>query len=263
MTQLIDWTVPGTEAAANQFVEHGWTTISLSFDSAEIEDLKRCLQTAIHKEDAWHGSAARTDAAMVLVCPLYEARFAEVLAEPVLFELISRLLGDQSIVYAYTSSSMPPAGGNMSNRVHNDCARDTGEFLSNIGVTFALDDFTEDNGATWFLPDSRYRRDCPSSEEFFASANRALLPAGSAFVFDARLWHAGGVNTTTNWRHALTVNFCHPWMKQRLDLPRLLGEGYRGNVTERAAQRLGYDAQVPASYYEYYQPEHRRPYRVK
>jgi ectoine hydroxylase-related dioxygenase (phytanoyl-CoA dioxygenase family) len=262
MTKLIHGTASGIEDAAIHFGHHGWATIDLSLDSTVTTDLKRSLESAIEREDAWHGSADRKDAAMVLVCPLYDRQFAEVLAEPVLFDLISRLLGERSIVYAYTSSSMPPAGGNMSNRVHNDCERDTGEFLSNIGVTFALDDFTEDNGATWFLPNSRHRRDRPSPEEFFASASRALLRAGSAFVFDARLWHAGGVNATGNWRHALTVNFCHPWMKQRLDLPRLLGEGYRNSVSERAAQRLGYEAQTPASYYEYYQPEHRRPYRV-
>jgi hypothetical protein len=50
-------------------------------------------------------------------------------------------------------------------------------------------------------------------------------------------------------------------MKQRLDIPRAMAHMDLSSVSERALQKLGFRAQVPASYEEYYQPLERRKYR--
>lgn len=74
-----------------------------------------------------------------------------------------------------------------------------------MGATILLDDFTAENGATYFLPNSQLMNEAPSEEDFYKNAKRVIAPAGIWF-FNARIWHAGGQNHTNNWRHALTIN---------------------------------------------------------
>jgi ectoine hydroxylase-related dioxygenase (phytanoyl-CoA dioxygenase family) len=132
-----------------------------------------------------------------------------------------------------------------------------------MGATVALDDFTEENGATYFLPRSHNRADPPSEDEFFRNAERFVAPAGSVLFFNARQWHSGGANRSSKWRHALTVNVCRPFMKQRLDIPRAMEHADidTTELSERVKQKLGFFSQVPGNYDEYYLPPDQRKYR--
>src|SRR5262249_5883579 len=98
-------------------------------------------------------------------------------------------------------------------------------------------------------------------DEFYAEARRVVAPAGSAFFFNARLWHAGGENKTDRWRHALTINMCRPYMKQRIDIPRAMAAVDLSGVSQQALQKLGVFAQPPASLEEYYPPPEQRTFR--
>lgn len=228
-----------------------------------VRDAKAALSSAIEAEVAYHGGREFSDYGMVLLCALYGQVFIDLFENEAFLEPFEAVMGTGCIVYAYTSSSMPPTGANYSHRVHVDSPRLIPGYVTNMGATILLDDFTPENGATWFLPGSHEREEAPSEEEFFADAKRVVAPAGSVFFFNARLWHSGGGNETDNWRHALTVNMCRPYMKQRLDIPRALGEAGVdiSRTSDRALQKLGYHAQVPASYDEYYAPAERRKFR--
>lgn len=232
-------------------------------DAGFIARARRDLPEAIEKEAVYHGGTDYKDYGMVLLCSLYGPTFIELLENAALLDPIESVLGEGCIVYAYTSSSMPPSGGNMSSRIHVDCPRLIPDYMTNLGVTVLLDDFTEDNGATWYLPRSHTRAEAPPAEEFYAQAKRLIAPAGSAWFFNARLWHAGGKNSTDRWRHALTLNMCRPFMKQRLDIPRAMGHLDTAGLPARARQKLGFDAQTPASYDEYYAPPEQRKFKQK
>ncbi len=232
-------------------------------DGAYIERAKRDLSVAIEQEATYHGGRDYKEYGMVLLCSLYGPAFLELFENAALVDPIEAVLGEGCTVYAYTSSSMPPGGGNMSSRIHVDCPRLIPDYITNLGVTILLDDFTVDNGATWFLPRSQHEPDAPSPERFQAEGKRLIAPAGSAWFFNARLWHAGGKNTTDRWRHALTLNMCRPYMKQRLDIPRAMANVPLDSIPPRARQKLGFDAQVPASYDEYYAPPDQRKYKQK
>jgi ectoine hydroxylase-related dioxygenase (phytanoyl-CoA dioxygenase family) len=78
--------------------------------------------------------------------------------------------------------------------------------------------------------------------------------------FDALTYHAGGDNKTDRWRHALTINMCRSWMKQRIDIPRAMAGIDMTNASQAVKQKLGFFTQVPASYDEYYAPPERRKY---
>ncbi|MCU1336546.1 MAG: Phytanoyl-CoA dioxygenase [Bryobacterales bacterium] len=222
------------------------------------------LEAAIKEEEAQlRGRYPATNYGMVLICSLYGGALLRIIDERALMEPFEWLLGEGCIIYAYTSSSMPPGSGNYSNRIHVDCPRLIPGYITNVGATVLLDDFTERNGGTWFLPGSHTRAEEPEEEEFYKDAARVIAPAGSVFYFNARLWHAGGKNETANWRHAVTINMCRPYMKQRIDIPRAMAHMDLSGVGDRVLQKLGFLSQVPANYDEFYAPEERRKFRQK
>ncbi len=239
----------------------GCVVVENVLDRDYIERARAALLHAIEVEAAYHGSTDYPDYGMVLVFPMYGRDLLELFDNPRVIEPFEYVLGAGCITYACTSSSMPPYRSNRSARIHVDCPRIIPNYVTNMAATILLDDFTEENGATWYLPGSHRRADAPSEDEFFSQARRLVAPAGSALFFNARVWHSGADNTTANWRHALTLNMCRPWMKQRLDIPRMLEFIGHGDVSPRILQKLGFDSRIPASLDEYYAPPDRRLFR--
>lgn len=252
------------EAFTRAIESQGYATLPGVIPEALLAPLRAELEAAIATErELTERRYPGAHDGMVLLCSLYGGLLVDVLGEPSLMAPFEWILGEGCIIYAYTSSSMPPDGTNYSTRIHVDCPRMIPGYITNVGATILLDDFTEQNGATWFLPGSHTRALEPSEKEFYAKAQRVLAPAGSVFYFDARVWHAGGRNETDRWRHALTINMCRPYMKQRIDIPRAMAHMDLSGTSERVLQKLGFLAQVPANYDEYYAPPAERKYRQK
>ena len=239
----------------------GYVILPDILDSSFIERARRELAQAIAADTGRYGPQADRDHGMVMLCALHGGSFLDLFDNDRLLAPFNEVLGDECIVYAYTSSSMPPGGVNYSVRIHVDSPRIIPGYVTNVGATILLDDFTEENGATWFLPGSHERSDAPTDEEFYANGRRVIASAGAVFFFNARLWHAGGVNKTRHWRHALTINMCRPYMKQRIDIPRAMTGMDLTAVSQQAKQKLGFFAQPPASLEEYYLPPEQRSYR--
>lgn len=202
------------------------------------------------------------DAGMVHNCFAEGAAMLSVLRSELLRDYTDKLLCPNAIVYAYQASSLPPSKGNFGSRIHCDSPRFFFPHRTNIGFILALDDFTFENGATQVLPGSHKSADTPSAEEFESGCRTLQCAAGDAIFFDARLFHRAGVNRTSAWRHALTINFCRPFMRSRFDFPRLV-ESLGLEVGDDLSLRkyLGYDVRVPVSLEEFYLPPELRLYK--
>lgn len=240
------------EKFKSEIETQGYSIVENVLSPDFISRAKVDLESAIEKEVLYHKNKDYSDYGMVLLCSLYGGTFLELFENSTLVQAFNSILGEGCIVYAYTSSSMPPNKSNYSRRVHVDSPRLIPGYVTNMGATLLLDDFTEENGATYFLPSSHTRDTKPTDEEFYSGAKRLIAKAGTVWFFNARTWHAGGINHTPKWRHALTLNVCRPYMKQRIDIPRAMKNVDVSQYSEQVRQKLGYLAQVPASYDEYY-----------
>jgi len=250
-----------SDRAAQAIAEDGFLVVHDVLTPPFVDRAKHELMQAIESDSRQYGARAARDYSMVLLCSLHGGVFLDLFDNDRLMEPFNAVLGEECIVYAYTSSSMPPNGRNYSVRIHTDCPRIISGYVTNMGATILLDDFTAENGATWFLPRSQWRADLPGDDEFYTSASRLIAPAGSVLFFNARIWHAGGVNRTDRWRHALTINMCRPYMKQRIDIPRAMSGMDLSGVSEQALQKLGFFSQPPGSIDEYYLPPEQRSFR--
>jgi ectoine hydroxylase-related dioxygenase (phytanoyl-CoA dioxygenase family) len=238
----------------------GFTIIRDALSAAEVEPLRRTLARLAAQQHAAVTDMTAIDDYMVHNLMLLDDGFLELLENPSIVSALDTFLSDTSIVYAYTSSSMPAGGSNYSHRVHNDSPRIIPGYLTNLGIIVALDDFTDDNGATYFLPGSFTRADRPSDEEFFAEAVRVHPRAGDLVVFNACTWHLGGTNHTGSERHAATINAVRSFMRQRFDYPRMIPAERIPTLTPTLRRLLGFNVRVPTSLDEYYVPADQRLY---
>ncbi len=65
-----------------------------------------------------------------------------------------------------------------------------------LNVAWAIDDFTADNGATRIVPASHAFNRAVGADEYGTPTVALEAPAGAAIVFESRLWHQTGANTT-------------------------------------------------------------------
>jgi len=240
----------------------GFAVVRDCVDPALATEWRDALDVLVKAQRAAISERTAQDDYMVHNPMMLDAGFYAVLEHPAVVAALDGLLGDTSIVYACTSSSMPAGGSNYSRRVHVDCPRVIPGYITNIGVIVALDDFTPENGATYFLPGSFERLDAPTEEEFFAHAERVFPRRGDLVVFNARTFHYGGLNSTDSDRHALTLNACRSYMRQRFDYPRMIAPDVASTLSPVVRRLLGFDVRVPASMEEYYLPEDQRLYKA-
>ncbi len=241
---------PGIEARIRT---DGFAVVGAVMDSAAASVARVALQRAVDENLArWSGNPWYRDQWMVHNLMMHDPVFLEFLENPVMHDYLSRLLSSSCILYAFTSSSLPPNGSNFSRRVHVDAQAQSLDYITNVGVLVALDDFTDENGATYFLPGSHRSLEVPDDQAFFRDAVRVYPKAGEAVIFNARTFHYGGENTTGRARHAITLNVCRQWMKQRFDYPKMLSVGQLESLSPLGRRFIGMDSRIPCSLDEYY-----------
>lgn len=81
-----------------------------------------------------------------------------------------------------------------------------------INVMWALDDFTDRNGATRVWPGSN-RMDQSELLLPDEQAVSAVMPQGSACIFLGSTMHSGGENLSSRSRRGLIVSYCLGWLK--------------------------------------------------
>ena len=237
----------------------GLTVVPAVLGPLEVNVLRGELEAAI-AEDALQRPDV-FDKGMVHNCMVRGEHMAQLLDHPVLHAYLDVGLSDTCIVYAYQSSSLPPGQGNYGSRQHVDSPRFIPGYSTNLGVIFALDDFTLENGATYFLKGSHRKPDLPDEASFRAQASRATCSAGDMILFNGRLAHAAGANQTDRARHALTINCCRSYMRQRFDFPRLVPADLIARLGEKGKRLIGMNVRMPTSLTEFYLPAEERLYK--
>ncbi len=113
-----------------------------------------------------------------------------------------------------------------------------------ISVIWALDPFTEANGATTVWPGSHRwddeRRPTPEDPHF-----PATMAAGSAIVFSGTLWHGGGANHSSKSRLALTTQYCAPWLRTQENMSLAVSPATVAGLSEELQTLLGYAIHPP------------------
>lgn len=129
---------------------------------------------------------------------------------PLVRKIVTARLGEAHQLGMLVLNAVDPGQGSQA--VHYDAGvyplpRDV---EAETNVIWALDDLTDDNGATLVATGShRWPKGRPQPDDLAP----LVMPAGSAVVYSGRLWHAAGHNRSTETRRALICEHVLPWLR--------------------------------------------------
>lgn len=110
---------------------------------------------------------------------------------------------------------------------------------------WAIDDFTEENGATVVIPKSHLWDDHQPTKEDMKQLVPVVMPAGSVVFFGGTLWHAGGANRSNAARLCVSAQYCAPWCRQQENYSLSLSRETVKKCSEHIQRMLGYSIHGP------------------
>lgn len=165
--------------------------------------------------------------------------FDEPATHPLVLGVLDRVLGHYQLS---APSGIEIAPGERAQRLHRDdsvypIARPHAELV--VNTMWALDDFTEPNGATHVIPGSHKWIDEPIPRE--AGTARAVMPAGSVMFFLGSVVHGGGANQTDRPRLGVILEYAVGWVRPQEN--HLLGvpKSIVRTLPQRLQELLGYN----------------------
>lgn len=172
---------------------------------------------------------------------------ASLIEHPSIIGLVDELLPRNYLLSAALAINVHP--GETPQRFHIDDAPGGSPLLQKpremLGVStiWALDDFTESNGATEVVPGShRWPEDrVPEPSEIV----KVQMAAGSVVVFAGNLLHRGGANNSDSTRLAITPQYCMPWLRQIEHMVLAVPPEIAARYSDRIQEMLGYNVIDP------------------
>jgi ectoine hydroxylase-related dioxygenase (phytanoyl-CoA dioxygenase family) len=106
-----------------------------------------------------------------------------------------------------------------------------------VSAIWAIDDFTDTNGATEILPESHLFDDevvAPDDDRI----RTIEMSAGSAVVFFGTTLHRGGANRSNDTRLGITPQYCEGWIRQIENMALATPPSVASSLPSRAQQLL-------------------------
>jgi hypothetical protein len=244
--------------------DQGWVVLNSAIDSQLVNRMLEDLDLAwdiCRETQARNGIGSEADLTVHHLVGLGPSFLEFVNEMEPLMPYLEHYFQGKFILNSFGGAINTRGHTSYAHRIHRDIRSFSGELPLLLNTLVMLDDFTPDNGATFLMTGSHKAADKPTEEQFYKHAERAVGPAGSILIFNSNLWHAGGDNVTDGARRSVTPMYCKPFMKQQFDYPRAVGYEMADKLPPHTLQVLGFNARVPATLDEWYQPRERRMYR--
>ena len=113
-----------------------------------------------------------------------------------------------------------------------------------LSTIWALEDFTEDNGATEIAVGS-HRWPDGRQPDAASETVQAVMPAGSVVIFDGATWHRGRDNRVGGTRLAISPQYCQPWLRPQESQLLIVPPDAARACSERMRAMLGYSIHPP------------------
>ncbi len=141
----------------------------------------------------------------------------DVIMNPSVLDLAGRVLSQASVFQLHCTQIIEVGPGSTAQPIHRDqWAFDFFPFPKGCDATFAtlwaLDDFTEENGATRAVPGSHKLAD--KLEFKLEDSEPAEMEAGSVLLYTGSLYHGAGPNRSDATRTGLIVHYTLGWLRQ-------------------------------------------------
>jgi ectoine hydroxylase-related dioxygenase (phytanoyl-CoA dioxygenase family) len=112
-----------------------------------------------------------------------------------------------------------------------------------LNTMWALDDFTEQNGATLIVPGSHGTS--PADMPPASDAVVATMPAGSVLFYVGTVWHGGGANRTGERRLGVILEYVAAWLRAQENHVTAVPVDVVRTLEPRLQELLGYNIYPP------------------
>lgn len=168
--------------------------------------------------------------------------FLDLLNHPIIDEMIPWFLGEHAIITTYTANIARP--GNQPMQLHTDQVAvqpPIRDLAFGMNIMFYLTDVTEENGGTRVYPGSHLGQIAPPDIFTVEGTAAAAAPAGSALVFESRLWHATGPNReAAGERPVILLFFMRSFIRQQENNFLSLRKEVWPKLSDRVKRMLGF-----------------------
>lgn len=246
-----------------EFNENGFVIRDSGFSKDFIDRAGRALLESIEIEAKSRGTKNYREYGLLLCSAYFGDKypvFLEFFENNYFFEPFDWILDKWNITFLYSCACIPPKSKISTSNIHIDLPRFIPDYNCGVGAIFCIDDYTEENGATWILPKSHLSAVKPDEEYFYNNAIRFTAKAGTVCYFHQSLWHAAGQNNSDKWRRSLNIGMIRPWMKQRIDIPEFLKHLDTSNIPHNTLQKLGFHSIPPKGYDDYFAEINKRSF---
>jgi hypothetical protein len=194
-----------------------------------------------------------------------DSRFGDLITHPVALGVAEALLGRSCLLSACLAIDLQP--GESHQPWHTDDSHisvSPPHEVFGVSAFWALDDTTEDNGATEVLPQSHRwaatdfpgvikdqdfaDQSAPDATEdpgYHPEAVKVTMKAGSLMIARGDLWHRGGANLSGNSRLIVTPQYCAGWARPLETMLLAVPPELVSTMAPRARELLGYSIHQP------------------
>jgi ectoine hydroxylase-related dioxygenase (phytanoyl-CoA dioxygenase family) len=191
--------------------------------------------------------------------------FADLAAHPLTLAFAEAELGDTCLLSACLAINLQP--GETVQPWHFDDSPITVKRprpAFGVSAFWAIDETTEDNGATEVIPGSHLRDEEPVTASLSGAdfTNRSLgdiasdpgarpdavkltMRSGSVAIAKGTLWHRGGANRSERSRMIITPQYCVGWARPLETMTLAVPPDVAAGLPERARELLGYSIHPP------------------
>ena len=119
------------------------------------------------------------------------------------------------------------------------------KIIFNCQTMILLDDFTNENGATEFVPGSQKFNTYPTQKQFDKKKIKLIYPKGTLIIFNGLAWHASSSNFSYRERVAILGQYLPFFVTPMSNLKSCLKKKDIKNLDTRLKQLLGIDLAHP------------------
>jgi ectoine hydroxylase-related dioxygenase (phytanoyl-CoA dioxygenase family) len=238
--------MPSTAELVQSIERDGFAVAPALIPSAEIAELKASLapwlRGAHFGRNDFEGFRTERVYALLAKAP----PVAKLVEHPAVLAVLGALLRPHFRLSACLAIQLHP--GETAQGWHSDDAYvwiPRPRPMMGVSAIWALDEFTETNGATEVIPGSHHWGAGESAAPDDPRAVRVTMPAGSVLLFAGTLVHRGGANRAGTTRLAITPQYCEPWIRQIENMVLAVPPEIARRYSPRVQELLGYDIFEP------------------
>ncbi|MEM1432000.1 MAG: phytanoyl-CoA dioxygenase family protein [Pseudomonadota bacterium] len=182
--------------------------------------------------------------------------FSDMAAHPVLMAILRRFLGTDFIMGSIAANRILPGGPGQEPHIdypywdfHQPQTHPVGlnaSFPMNAQASVILDPFTEESGATAYVPGTQRDLRYPSeADRFYERCERMTGNPGDVALFFGAVWHCAMPNRAEHDRNAVLTQYLPKWVKPMEDMPAALPRAFVDAASPDLRQLLGLNYPYP------------------